>query len=80
MLKLVQPFAEIAHVVVVDQRQRADRVDRLAHLCPPNLGARQVAEQLRSRAPALAHQHVELPQQRTFERNAEANQWILHSG
>ena len=80
MLKLGQPFAEIAHVVVVDQGQRADRVHRLAHLGPPDLCSGQISEQLGSRAPALPYQSIDLAQQRAFEGNTEPNQGILHPG
>lgn len=61
MLELGQSFAEVAHVMVVNQRERADRLYGLAHLSPPNLGSRQVPEQLGASAPALTYQSIDLP-------------------
>ena len=61
MLKLGQSFAEVTHVMVVDQRERADRLHGLAHLGPPNLCSGQVPEQLGARAPPLTYQSIDLP-------------------
>ena len=78
VLKVGQLLAEVAHVVVVDQRERGDGVHGLGHLGPPHLGARQITKQLRARAAALAYDGVEIAQERAFEGNAEPDQPVLH--
>lgn len=78
VLKVGQPLAEIAHMVVVDQRQRRDGVHRLGHLGPANLRAGQIAKQLGARAAALANHGIEIAQQRAFKGYTESNQGILH--
>jgi hypothetical protein len=80
VLQLGQPFAEVAHVVVVDQGQGGDGVHGLGHLVAAHLGARQVAKHLGARAAARADHGVELAQKRTFEGHAESNQGVLHRG
>jgi hypothetical protein len=79
VLQIGQLLAQVAHVMVVDQRQRPDGRDPLRDLGPPHLGARQIAEQLRPRAAALVGERVELTQQRALDRDAEPNQGISHA-
>ena len=79
VLQIGQLLAEVAHVVVVDQRQRPDGRHPLRNLGAPDLGARQVPQQLRPCAPALVGEGVELPQQRALDRHAEPDQRILHA-
>ena len=78
VLKLRQLIAEIADVVVVDERQGADRLDPSCDLCPPDLAAREIAQQLGAGAAPLGHQPVELPEQGILDRDAEPDQRILH--
>jgi hypothetical protein len=60
ILNLGQPFTETALAVVVNQRERSDGVNGLAHLGSPDLCSGQVPEQLGSRAPALAYESIEI--------------------
>jgi hypothetical protein len=46
VLKLGQPIAQVAHVVVIDQCQRRDGVHGLGHLGSPHLGAGKIPQQL----------------------------------
>ena len=46
VLQIGQLLAEVAHVVVVDQRQGPDRRHPLRDLGAPHLGPRQIAQQL----------------------------------
>jgi hypothetical protein len=79
VLHLRQLLAEVAHVVIVDERERADGAHALLHLGPPDLGPRQIAEQLRARAPALAREGVHLLEQGALDSNAEPDERILHA-
>ena len=78
VLERGQLLAQIARVVVVDQRQRPDRVDAVGDLGAPHLGAAEIAQQLRPGAAALARQRVELAQQRPLHRDAEPDQRVFH--
>ena len=80
VLKVGQLLAEIAHVVVVNQRERGDGVYRLGHLGPANLRAGQIAKQLRARATALANHGIEIAEQRAFKGHTESNQSVFHRG
>jgi hypothetical protein len=63
MLQLGQLLAEVANVMIIDERQRADGVDPLGDLGPSHLAAREVAQQFGAGAATLLHQCVELPEQ-----------------
>jgi hypothetical protein len=78
MLNLGQLLAEIAYVVVVDERQRPHCVDALGRLGPSDGGPPQIAKKLGARAPSLFHQNVELAQQGTLDRNTEPDQGVFH--
>jgi hypothetical protein len=78
VLQLGELLAEIADVVVIDERQRADRVDAPRDLGPSDLAAREVAEQLGAGAAAFLHQLVELPEQGILDRDPEPDERILH--
>src|SRR5450432_2426979 len=78
VLQIREALAEIPHVVVVHDRQRAHGAHALGRLRPPHRRARQVAEQLRPRAAALPHDGVELAQQRALERDAEPDERVFH--
>jgi hypothetical protein len=78
VLKVGQPLAEVAHMVVVYQRQCCDGIHGLGHFGPSHLGARQIAKKLRARTSALANHGIEIAQQGAFERDTESNQGILH--
>ena len=56
-------FGEFPNMVVIDDGHARERVDSLARQGPDDLGAREVADQLRSTARALFHELVELSQQ-----------------
>jgi hypothetical protein len=60
VLQLGELLAQIADVMIVDQRQRPDRVDTLRDLRAAHGGPGQVAQQLGPRAAALAGQRVQL--------------------
>jgi hypothetical protein len=79
VLQLGQPLAEIADVVIVDQRQRADRVDALRDLRPPHGGPGEIAQQLGASAAALVGQLIQLRQQRAFDGDSETDQRVFHS-
>jgi len=78
VLQLGQLFWQVAHVVVVDQRQRPHGVDAARDLGAADLGARQVAEQLGAGAAAFLDQDVELAQQGGVDGDAKADQAGFH--
>ena len=78
VLQVGQLPAEIADMMVVDQRERTDRLDALRHLGATDRRARQIAQQLRARAAALRSQPVELTEQRSFDRDTETDERVLH--
>jgi hypothetical protein len=63
VLQVGQPLAQIAHVVVIDQGERPDGIHALGHPVATDLGARQVAKQLRARAAARTHHGVQIAQE-----------------
>jgi len=78
VLQLRQLVGQVAHVVVVDQRQRRHRIHPAGHLGPGDLGPRQIAEQLGAGAAALPGQDVDLLQQRGVDGHAEADEVGFH--
>jgi hypothetical protein len=80
VLKVGQPFAKVAHMMVVNHGQGRNGVHSLGHLGPAHLRASEIAKQFRARAPSLAHNGVEIAQERAFEGNTESNQRVFHRG
>jgi len=78
VLQRRQLVGQIAHVVVVDQRQRRHGIDAPGDLGPGDLGAGQVAEQLGAGTAPLAGQRVDLLQQRGVDGHAEADEVGFH--
>lgn len=78
VLQLGQSLREGAHVVIVNQRQRGDRLDTLPHLRARDRRARQIAQRLGTGTAARLDQLVELREQRAFHGYAEAHERIAH--
>jgi hypothetical protein len=78
MLQLSESVAEIANVVVVDQRQRRHGIHAKRNLRTPDLGARQIAEQLGACAVALRRQGVDFLQKVAVDGDTEADEVGFH--
>ena len=78
VLQVRQLLAQVTDVVIVDEGQRANGVDAFGHFRSTHLGSSQIAQQLGAGAATLVRQRVELVEQRSFDRDAEPDQRILH--
>lgn len=80
VLELRQPFRELGHPVVVDQRQGRDGRDSSRDAGTDDLSANEVAQDLRSRYAATLDDGVELLEKRPLHGDAEADELVFHDG
>lgn len=78
VLELGEALGEIADVMVVDDGERGDGIDRVTHLRLAHLAANEVSEQLGARPSPLLDQGVEREEKRRVHRDAEADQILFH--
>ena len=76
MLELVEALGEIAHVMVVDERDRRDGVGALGELLSRDLGPGEITEHLGAGAPALLHEGIERAQEGRLHGHPESNQLV----
>ncbi len=77
VLHVGQGVGQIADVVVIDEGERADRLDVRPRLALRDHRARHVAKGLRARRAARLDQAIEVAQERLLHRHAKANQPVL---
>jgi hypothetical protein len=78
VLDLGQSLRQIANVVVIDECEGRERGNAALHLRPDNLAANEISKKLRASDPSLVHDDVEVLEQRSIHRHAEANEVGLH--
>jgi hypothetical protein len=78
VLELGELLGQLAHVVVVDERQRRDGRRPFRHLRPDDFGPNEVAQQLGARHSTLLYDHVQVIEQRALHRHAEPHELVLH--
>lgn len=78
MLEVREPLGEISNVMVVDQRERRDGVGPRAHASTRDLGAHEIAKELRPRPATLFDERIELFEERAFHGHAKPHQGIFH--
>lgn len=78
VLDLRELLGEVAHVVVVDQRERGDGRDAASDLGAHDFGAHEIAQDLRPRDAARLDERVEAIEEIGLHRDAEPNERALH--
>jgi hypothetical protein len=78
VLDLGQPLRQVTHVVIVDEREGRKGRNAALHLRPDHLTADEVAKELRASNPSFVHDNIEVLEQRSIHRHAEANEVGLH--
>lgn len=78
VLDLREPLGEVAHVMVVDQREGRHGGLSLANLLLRDLRTDQVPKDLRAGRPACLDDGVELRKERIFHGDAEPHEHVFH--
>lgn len=80
VLKFGQALGEVAHVMVVDERDGGHGIDRIAETRFRHLGAYEITKELGTGSAALVDDRVERCEKRGLHGNAEAHENVLHRG
>lgn len=78
VLEVGEALGQVADVVVVDERERSDRVATGANFGASNFGANEVTKKLGSRPASFLDELVEILEERPFHGDAESNELVLH--
>jgi GTP-binding protein len=78
VLNLGELLREVAHVMVVDERERRDARLALAHLLLRHLGAHEIPQDLGAGRPSGLDEGVELGEERVFHGDPEPDEHVFH--